>query len=117
MLTKELIHKVFDHLDINTRVELGLTPRKLKIPKLCRFESVYCNKKKKMYDFAGLAEDPPYWIIRENIEFDYFKTPDIYVFNMGWEPYGMTMYTKTGPSDTTVCYNHIVKHSVKFLSS
>ena len=115
MLTKELINKVIDHLDINTRVELGLTPRKLKIPRISRFESVYWNEKKKMYDFSGLSEDPPYWIIREGINFDYFRTPYIYVFNMGWEAYSMTMYTTTGHSETTLCYNHIVKHSVKFI--
>jgi hypothetical protein len=117
MLPIEITRKVLDFVDdIDTRVAFKLKPRKLILPRnLSRSETIYDQTNKKMYDFMGLAEDPPYWVIREKIEFDYFRTPDIHVFNMSWQPYGMTLYSIDGPTETTPCFNHIVKHSVKFV--
>jgi hypothetical protein len=117
MLPNQVKLKVLDLVDdIDTRLAFRLRPRRLRIPRnLTRFETIYDRVNKKMYDFMGLSEDPPYWIVRENIEFDYFRTPNIYVFNMGWEEYGMTMYTETEQNGPTPCFNHIVKNSVKFI--
>lgn len=117
MLYPQITQKVLDLIDdIDTRLALKLKPRKVRVPKnLFRTEAIYDRTNKKMYDFLGLSEDPPYWIVRDNIDFDYYRSPGIYVFNMGWQPYGMTMYTDKDQLGPTTCFNHIVKHSVKFV--
>jgi len=66
-----------------------------------------------MFDFSGMSER--YWIIRRGIPFSHFRTPGLYIFNMGWEGYDMTMYADTGPIGPTVCRNHIIlDKNVKF---
>jgi len=117
MLSNQVTRKILDLVDdIDTRLAFRLNPRKVRIPRnIIRTEAIYDRVNNKMYDFMGLGEDPPYWIVRENIKFDYFRTPNIYVFNMSWEPYDMTMYTDSEKVGPTLCYNHIVKNSVKFI--
>ena len=117
MLPNQVKFKILELVDdIDTRLAFRLSPRRLVLPRnLVRYEAIYDQTNKKMYDFMGLAEDPPYWVLRENIEFDYFRSPNIHVFNMGWQPYGMTLYSIDGPTESTPCFNHIVKHSVKFI--
>ena len=103
--------------DIDVRLEFGLKPLKIRVPRRFRFKSevVYDSLKKKMYDFSGMAEQPPYWIIREDINFEYFRTPNVYVFNMGWQDYDMTLVSETETIGPTKCSNHIVRNSVKFI--
>ena len=117
MLPNQVKFKILDLIDdIDVRLAFRLSPRRLVLPRnLDRYEAIYDQTNKKMYDFQGLNDEWPYWIVRENIEFDYFRTPDIHVFNMGWNGYDMTLYTENEKLGPTICYNHIVKHSVKFI--
>lgn len=62
-----------------------------------------------MWDFTGLRDpEHPYWILRKGIKFSQYRSPELYVFNMGWEDYQMTMFSDTHHLGPTTCSNHIV---------
>lgn len=117
--------RILDHLDdIDVRRELGVSPRRLVVNNNTRFvpkrsEYVYDKKTQTMFDFSGMKEeDHPYWVIRRGIPFSQFRSPNTYVFNMGWEDYDMTMFTHNCQLGPTVCRNHIVvRDSIKFVNT
>lgn len=64
-----------------------------------------------------MSDPNPYWVIRRGIKFEYYRTPGLYVFNMGWEDYEMTLYSEKGPIGPTACSNHLVfNEKVKFVN-
>jgi hypothetical protein len=106
--------------EIEQRIFFKIPPRKLILNKNFEFrnEFVYDHLSRIMWDFSGMSDpDVPYWIKRKGIKFSQYRSPeDIYIFNMGWEDYDMTMFSddiQIGPSK---CSNHIVIHKrVKFV--
>jgi hypothetical protein len=118
-LPKHLVLRVLQFSDeIEHRVAFKVFPKKLVLPKNLQFrnEIVYDHLSKTMWDFTGLSEqDHPYWIMRKGIKFSQYRSPGIYVFNMGWEDYQMTMFSGTEQVGPTTCSNHIVINKrVKF---
>ncbi len=105
--------------DIDTRRIFGFRPRRLVINKHLNFRSefVYNRATQTMFDFSGMNDETqPYWIIRSGIPFSQFRTPDIHIFNMGWENYDMTMFSDEHQVGPTTCRNHIVLNKrVKFV--
>lgn len=105
--------------EIDQRVSFKILPRKLVIDKNFEFrnEIVYDHFSKTMFDFTGMSEiDHPYWIIRKGIKFSQYRLAGIYVFNIGWEPYQMTMFSDQNHWGPTTCSNHIVLYKkVKFI--
>lgn len=117
-LPNTIVDKILDNVDdIDTRLAFKLKPRKVIVPRLKRHEVVYDRHNRTMYDFTGMTDtDLPFWIIRRGIKFEYFRSPDMYVFNMGWDPYEMTLISADGALGPTPCYNHIVfRTRVKFV--
>ena len=118
-LPDDLALKIIGYLsDIDIRLAFGIPPRRLVINKQINFRSkfVYDNFTKTMYDFSGMSEEPPYWIMRRGISFSQFRRPNVFVFNMEFGEYEMTMFSDDAQLGPTKCSNHIVlKDKVKFL--
>ena len=105
--------------EIEQRVAFKILPRKLVLPKNLEFRSeiVYDHMTRTMWDFTGLTEpEAPYWITRRGLKFSQYRSvDDLYVFNMGWEDYDMTMFSGTEYIGPTKCSNHLVINKrVKF---
>lgn len=91
---------------------------KIKNNLLPRPSVVYDNSSRTMFDFTGLSDtDLPFWIVRKNIRFSQFRSPNLHVFNMEWEPYQMTMFSDSDVLGPTECRNHMVfRGDVKFVN-
>jgi hypothetical protein len=120
-LPYDLVHRILEFSDeIDTRIYFKIPPRKLLVDKNFQFRSefVYDNFSKIMFDFSGM-NDPvdPYWVIRKGIKFSQYRSPsEIYIFNMGWEDYEMTMFSDAFQMGPSTCSNHIVIYKrVKFV--
>jgi len=119
-LPNDLVLRVLEFSDdIDVRVTFKIPPRKLNPVRNFEFRSeiVYDHMTKTMWDFTGLTEtEQPYWIMRKGIRFSQYRSPDdIYIFNMGWEDYEMTMFSGDLQLGPTTCRNHIVINKrVKF---
>jgi hypothetical protein len=105
--------------EIEQRVAFNISPRKLVLPKNLQFrnEIVYDHLSKTMWDFTGMTEaEHPYWITRKGIKFSQYRSDgDLYIFNMGWEDYQMTLFSDGKQIGPTTCSNHIVVNKkVKF---
>lgn len=104
--------------EIEQRISFKILPRKLVIDKNFEFrnEIVYDRFSKTMFDFTGKTErEDPYWIIRKGIKFSQYRTAGIYIFNIGCEPYQMTMFSETHQVGPSTCSNNIILHKkVKF---
>lgn len=106
--------------EIDQRIFFKIPPRKLILNKNFEFrnEFVYDHLSRIMWDFSGMSDpDDPYWIKRKGIKFSQYRSPDdIYIFNMGWEDYDMTLFETTYQLGPSKCSNHIVIHKrVKFV--
>ena len=104
--------------EIEQRVAFKILPRKLVLDKNLEFRSeiVYDHLTRTMWDFTGLTDpEVPYWITRRGIKFSQYRSPGLYVFNMGWDDYQMTMYSGRDQIGPTTCSNHLVTDKrVKF---
>jgi hypothetical protein len=104
--------------EIEQRVAFKILPRKLVLPKNLEFRSeiVYDHMTRTMWDFTGLTEpEMPYWITRRGIKFSQYRSPGLYIFNMGWEDYHMTMFSGQDQIGPSTCSNHLVTNKrVKF---
>jgi hypothetical protein len=120
-LPTDLVRKILNMADlaIDTRLYFKLENKKINFKNIFwpRPSVVYDNASRTMFDFTGLTDDDlPFWIIRKNIKFSQFRSPNTHVFNMEWDPYEMTMFSDDyilGPSE---CRNHIVfRENIKFI--
>jgi hypothetical protein len=104
--------------EIDQRIFFKILPKKLVIDKNFEFrnEIVYDRFSKTMFDFSGMSElEHPYWVMRKGINFSQYRSAGIHVFNMGWDPYQMTMFSGQDQVGPSTCANHIVLHKkVKF---
>jgi hypothetical protein len=108
-----LLHRVLEFSDeIEQRVAFKISPRKLVLPKNLQFrnEIVYDHLSKTMWDFTGMTEaDHPYWVTRKGIKFSQYRSDgNLYIFNMGWEEYQMTLFSDGKQIGPTMCKNHLV---------
>ena len=105
--------------EIEQRVAFKIPPKKLILDRNVEFrnEIVYDQNSMTMWDFTGLTDAyQPYWITRKGIKFSHHRSPDdLYIFNMEWEDYDMTMFSGTEIVGPTMCRNHLVTNKkVKF---
>lgn len=119
-LPNDLVLRILEFSDeIETRIHFKIPPRKLRPVRNFEFrnEIVYDHLSRTMWDFTGLTEpEQPYWIIRKGIKFSQYRSPGLYVFNIGWEDYDMTMFSGDLQLGPTKCRNHIVLNKrVKFV--
>ena len=119
LLPNDLVLRILEFSDeIEQRVAFKILPRKLVLPKNLEFRSeiVYDHMTRTMWDFTGLTEpEAPYWITRRGIKFSQYRSPGLYIFNMGWEDYQMTMFSGQDQIGPSTCSNHLVTNKrVKF---
>ena len=119
LLPNDLVLRILEFSDeIEQRVAFKILPRKLVLPKNLEFRSeiVYDHMTRTMWDFTGLTEpEAPYWITRRGIKFSQYRSPGLYIFNMGWEDYQMTMFSDAIQLGPSTCSNHLVTDKrVKF---
>ena len=111
-LPNDLVLRILEFSDeIETRIHFKIPPRRLTLPRNFEFrpEIIYDHLTKSMWDYTGLSDpEDPYWILRKGIKFSQYRSPDLYVFNMGWEDYEMTMFSTDHVLGPTVCSNHMV---------
>ena len=105
--------------EIDQRVAFKIPPKKLTLDRNIefRYEIVYDHLSRTMWDFTGLTDpEVPYWITRKGIRFSQYRTDgDLYIFNMEWDDYDMTMYSGLEQIGPTTCRNHMVTNKrVKF---
>ena len=104
--------------EIEQRVAFKILPRKLVLAKNLEFRSeiVYDHMTRTMWDFTGLTDpEMPYWITRKGIKFSQYRSPGLYIFNIGWEDYQMTMFSGQNQIGPSTCSNHLVTNKrVKF---
>lgn len=105
--------------DMDVRRELGVPPKRLNINRsfVPKHEFVYVQSSRTMFDFSGMSDpDEPYWIIRRGIKFSQYRSDgNLHVFNMEWDEYDMTMFTRNHQFGPSMCKNHIVlRKPVKF---
>jgi hypothetical protein len=117
-LTPNLTRSVLSLADlpIDTRLHFKLENKKLNLKnffKNFRNNVVYDNATQTLWDFRPM---PEFYMKRTNLKFSCFRSPDVHVFNMGWEPYDMTIYGafRFGPRQLT---NHLViRGEIKFVN-
>lgn len=117
-LPLDIIRLIIEKIDdIDVRLAFKIPPKKLGTYRLpLRPEIVYLNSTKTMFDFTGMSEPHPYWIIRRQLPFSQYRSSGIHVFNMEWDEYDMTMFTETGTQGPTKCKNHLATYKrVKFI--
>jgi hypothetical protein len=106
-------------LPIDTRLHFKLPNRKLLFNnKFQNFRNnlVYDNESRTLWDFRSMAaSEIPFFLKRKNFKFSCFRSPDVNVFNIGWEPYEFTMFSSQyeyGPFEVS---NHLViRDKIKF---
>ena len=119
LLPDHLVLRILEFSDeIEQRVAFKILPRKLVLPKNLEFRSeiVYDHMTRTMWDFTGLTDpEAPYWITRRGIKFSQYRSPGLYVFNIGWEDYQMTMFSGAHQLGPSTCRNHmVINKRVKF---
>ena len=118
-LGPDLVRSVLSRADlsIDTRLDLGLVPKKLNLKNFFKnFQNklVYDNATQTLWDFRPL---PEFYMKRKNFKFSCFRSPGpVHVFNMGWEPYEMTIYGafKFGPR--TLSNHLVISDEIKFVN-
>jgi hypothetical protein len=114
-LGPDLVRSVLSRADlsIDTRLNLGLVPKKLKLnlKNFFRTKLVYDNATQTLWDFRPL---PEFYMKRKNFKFSCVR--GLHVFNMGWEPYEMTIYGafKFGPR--TLSNHLVIREEIKFVN-
>ena len=122
-LPTDLVRRVLSLADlpIDTRLHFKLENKKLNLKnffKNFRNDLVYDNATQTLWDFRPMMDSDPdmkFFLKRKNFKFSGFRSPDMHVFNMGWEPYELTLTSPThqlGPS--TVSNHLVIRHKIKF---
>jgi len=120
-LPNDIVLRILEFSDeIETRIHFKIPSRKLVMDKNFQFRSeiVYDHLSKIMWDFMGMSDDhAPYWIKRKGINFSQYRSDgDLYIFNMEWEDYDMTLFETTYKIGPSKCNNHLVINKrVKFV--
>jgi hypothetical protein len=117
-LPTDLVRRVLSLADlpIDTRLHFKLENKKLNLKnffKNFRNSLVYDNATHTLWDFRPL---PEFYLKRKNLKFSCFRSPGMHVFNMGWDPYDMTIYGafRFGPRQLS---NHLViRDKIKFIN-
>jgi len=102
------IIKLINSIDLN--VSFKIPPKKLVFDRNFEFrnEIVYDTESMTLWDFS----DPLGPVINKGIKFSQFRNPDLYIFNMEWEPYTREI---PGLIDPIELRSHIViNKKVKF---
>jgi hypothetical protein len=118
-LPTDIVRKIIRLLGIDVRLAFKVPPRKLVLDKNLKF------KNEIVYDMINhtlrqVEVDPELETVltiwRRGIKLSAVRPGPLYIFNMEWEPYELTMSTEDfilGPAE---CQNHIVVNkSIKFI--
>ena len=113
-LPNELALKIIGHLDdIDTRLAFRVPPRRLVLDKNFEFrnEIVYDPVRRILFQFENQMI-----FIRKNINLSVIRPGPLYVFNMEWDPYDLTIHVEKYTFGPIECCKHVVTNKkVKFL--
>lgn len=124
-LPTDLVRRVLDMADlpIDTRLHFHLLPKKIFLKnffKNFRNDLVYDNRTQTLWDFRHMHDADPdlkFFLKRKNFKFSVFRSPDLHVFNMGWDPYELTLMCATHQLGPTEVRNHLViRDKIKFIN-
>lgn len=122
-LPTDLVRRVLSLADlpIDTRLYFKLENKKLNLKKFLksfRNEIVYDRSNHILWDFRSMANtEIQFFLKRKNFKLICFRSPDAYVFNMGWDPYEFTMHAGEQTIGPTMLTNHIViRDKIKFIN-
>lgn len=113
-LPNELFFKIISALDdIDIRLSFRVPPRRLTINKNFEFrnENVYDMSRRILFQNKNGI-----FLIRKNINLSTIRNGSLYVFNMEWEPYELTIYVDQYSFNPIECSEHVVisNKKVKF---
>jgi hypothetical protein len=108
-------------LPIDTRLYFKLENKKLNLKnffKNFRNNLVYDNATQTLWDFRSMSDtDLQFFLKRKNFKFSCFRSPDMYVFNMGWDPYDFTLHAGSHTFGSHTLTNHLViRDKIKFIN-
>lgn len=118
-LPTDIVRKIVDHLGIDVRLAFKVPPKKLVLDRNFKFQNEI------VYDLANqtlrqVEVDPDlravltFW--RRGVKLSAIRPGPLYIFNMEWDPYELTMYTEELAFGPAECRNHIVVNkSIKFI--
>jgi hypothetical protein len=113
-LPTDLALKIIGHLDdIDTRLAFKVPPRRLVLDKNFEFRSeiVYDPISRILFQFENQLI-----LIRKNINLSVVRPGPLYVFNMEWDPYDLTIHVENHTFGPIECCKHVVTNKkVKFL--
>jgi hypothetical protein len=113
-LPNDLALKIIGLLDdIDTRLEFRIPPRRLRFNKNFEFrnEIVYDMANKILFQNGNRK-----FFVRKNINLSSVRQGPLYVFNMEWEPYDLTIYVDHHAFGPIECSTHLVTNKrVKFI--
>lgn len=123
-LPTDLVRLVLNLADlpIDTRLFFKLQNRKLNLKsnfKNFRNSLTYDNATQTLWDFRSMTDlDLKFFLKRKNFKFSCFRDPDRYVFNMGWDPYEMTIYFEDEPhyGPTSISNHLVIRDKIKFIN-
>ncbi len=117
-LPPEIIRRVLDMADlpIDTRLHFNVSPKKIFLKnffKNFRNDLIYDNATQTLWDFRPW---PEFCLKRKIFKFSEFRSPDMHVFNMGWEPYEMTIFGPFRLGPFTLSNHLVIKSKIKFVN-
>ena len=117
-LRPDLVRSVLSRADlpIDTRLELKLENKKIILKnffKNFRNKVVYDNATQTLWDFRPW---PEFYIKRKNLKFSCFREGTGHIFNMGWEPYDMTIYGAFRFGPRTLSNHLVIRDKIKFVN-
>jgi hypothetical protein len=122
-LPTDLVRRVLSLADlpIDTRLHFKLENKKLNLKnffKNFRNNLVYDRETKVLWDFRPMSDtDLQFFLKRKNLKFSCFRSPDVNVFNMGWDPYEFTMHAGSHEFGSNTLTNHLViRDKIKFVN-
>ena len=117
-LLPDLVTRVLSRADlpIDTRLALKLGHKKLNLKNFFenfRNNVVYDNSTQTLWDFRPW---PEFYIKRKNLKFSCFRSGTGHIFNMGWEPYDMTIYGAFRFGPRTLSNHLVIRDKIKFVN-
>lgn len=118
-LPTDLVRRILTLCDIDVRLTFKIPPKKLVLDQTFKFQNeiVYDLARRTLrqveYDHES---DSVLTFWRKGLVLSTVRRGPLYVFNMEWEPYELTMYTEDYAFGPAECRNHIVLNkSIKFV--
>ena len=119
LLPDHLVLRILEFsTEIDQRLAFKIPPRKLTLDRTIKFQNeiVYDLEKETMRQVEVDEDDQVLTFWRRGLKLSMIRPGPIYIFNMEWEPYELTMYTGEYAFGPATCSNHVViNKTIKFV--